>query len=141
MAWSRAAIEAVLARHKAQKNCYWSRPVCCDKLLDDLMALRPEPDRKALAVLFRKHSYKYASGKEWVAAIQDDLLTWARGEEAAPTWCADIQWNVKHSAWIYLDTLHSAERWHFCPICGTERPFRCYVAQLRRATTEPEGGT
>jgi len=143
----REALELVLLRHKANKDCVWGSAPCCSKLLDDLLSCFPQPSReeqdiaipaydklcygvspslKVLERIFELHDHKYSSKAEWLKAIQFDILQWGNGNWSEPkTWCEHFKQNfnmVKETWELVSWPMILTTSWQFCPICGAKRP-------------------
>ena len=86
---TRTEIEAVLQKHQVHHTgrcgeCINQNLDCWEGIVSGLLALSPTPSREGLSAIFKKHSYQYASGKEWVAAVKKDLMAWAAGTPPTP---------------------------------------------------------
>lgn len=56
-----------------------------------------------------------------VEAATDSILALLTGEPKK--WCEHMRYLTEPiPTWVYLNTLHGADLWQFCPSCGTPRP-------------------
>lgn len=82
-----------------------------------------EPDRAALRAILGKRFLLSNS-----SPLEEELMAWARGEAAGPTWCEHWAWNAANRIWgrgtathfTVLDDRNTSVR--FCDRCGTPRP-------------------
>jgi len=118
----RRKIEAVLLAHRKKWHPHTEACDCVSgELVSDLLAC--QPSRKGLEKLFKEHSFKYATGRDWVKAIQDAIMIWAGGEVKA--WCKDWKWDS--GRWVFqppspFGKAFALDAQQFCHICGTPRP-------------------
>lgn len=140
MAWSREAIEGVLRSHMgagkyAVRNLlpYAELRGQYEELISDFLALRPEPSREALHVIFEQHYSQHQSHHVgaslhrsvccWKSGIED-LLAWARGEPERQ-WCPHLSYESSTDRWVFSSAGERwvvKDRWLACPLCGTPRP-------------------
>jgi len=110
------------------------------QLVDDLLALTPQPSREGLeSIIFKYYSPSAmktqsvgASGREDILkGLFNDLMAWATGTQ---TWCEHIRWyeqtaTMGHAGvdagWGLTQMSLSAsvdDTWTCCPICSAKRP-------------------
>lgn len=127
----RQQIEQVLKKHQVNSVCQGARVAynssVCTFLLEDLLALAPEPSRGILlAIISRHHQCTISAIVECqnCLALVEKVLAWARGE-TRKGWCC--HWRRSGDGWVWnaleATTVHAPERsWDICPTAGCHAP-------------------
>ena len=126
---TRATVEKILIRWRVAtmsgptENSF----AFCPQLVNDLLALSPVPSREALEQILKWYFHPFDDTvmqnlqTQNQGVLIDKLMAWASGQ-LEREWCEDIRFDETSKHWVYLNTLHSAELWKFCPNCSAPRP-------------------
>ena len=118
---TRAQVEQVMDRYLGVLNDKpIDRTVIRRLMVDDLLALAPEPSREALPAIFGDH----VGTVELSDQLYDKLLAWARGEETRQAWCAHLT-DIGNHRWFFMG-LNGKPTYEWdkpvCPLCHIPRP-------------------